>query len=966
VQEQSIVEVEFVPTLLEDAFDPRVLEAGLYRAYSNTPAFPVLWSMTLTGEAVLGGYKYHQGGVVEMLAGVDVVGVAEANPEDEGIKSFQATVVIPHEAFTSIPEEEYGDTTWQQMWWREVIQNAIDAGAKSIDCTIVEQPDGTWLAKCSDDGHGMNVNDILDLFFTLKKTRKHGESSIGGFGEAKKFIALAWLYFSVRSQDAKVYGSGESWPNLNASSGHEMVRGTTIEVVMPADKHTTEAAAIDFITKCYLPGVEFTVNGNRFKAAMKPKQFKKDLPFGSKLYYDKSGTANAALVRANGLYMFTKDLPSDFRGTIFIELSPKRDEFPTPKDLFNATRMDLRYNDLGESVRNFLQKARADVREALRDQEELVRTEYKGLGLFSVDRQQAAMIRDVAGELPEIKKGNTARMTEVRQEDLCKLVEEFYKEAFKKAKGDETKLIGVTDRGIAEILAGIDFSGESHLEAATNQIVWKPDFIIMNDETMRDRFKIDKRFEPQTMSGPVLALAKCWAEIVRLIFVATGTKAQWGVGFVFSTEAMGIYHKQDYESRYICINPFDLETKKLLSIREEKQLSKVFAIAVHECAHYIDGCDYHSEGWRVSVDKLMDAMMRYWPQVKRIASSIKMRRSEEAASEQRAPIADAQVMWLTRGLQQCLVVYPGDEQEKQISRDYLIPIPELGQVHMFLYDDEANEFLSQSATGDYLVKLLELESGFMNQVKVDRRRMEEIARDSYSPVEGKARSWQEHDLIPISLATRKDGLVAMRPSDRQIIRDLKSYDRTMSSLIFVGAQYRGRESEELLDTIIRQSSHPLPFASDDDQVKDMILQGRPVVLAYSANRYADLLNSYHEWRGSADDDTALSRTIANVDIRSYEKVLVDVYFPHGRTDRIKVLVTQSRDTTWYRWTYGLERLEPVEIVIKEPWEIERIMSVLGDEVKRRLESVSSYRDYEMDRDFFERLLEFHLDSFAPI
>ena len=325
-------------------------------------------------------------------------------------------------------------------------------------------------------------------------------------------------------------------------------------------------------------------------------------------------------------------------------------------------------------------------------------------------------------------------------------------------------------------------------------------------------------------------------------------------------------------------------------------------------------------------------------------------------------------MWLTRGRQECLVLHPSEEQEKQISRDYLVPKPSLGSISMFLYDDDAHAFLHQSATGDHLVKLLDGGPGFLNQVKTSRERVDAIAKDAYSPTEGKIRSWVEHRVMPISLAVRKDGLVAMRPADRQIIRDMKSYDRTISSMIFVGAQYQDRESEELLDSIIRESRHPLPFASDDDQVKDMILSGNPMVLAYSADMYVRNLNEYHSWRKETEKEWMLQRTISKGDVTRQEKILVDLYLatPYVNKTQIRVLVTQSRDEVWYRWTYCLESFEPVEITIKNSWEIERLMNALGDKVKERFESSRRLTDYEMDRDFFERLLEFHLDSFAPI
>ncbi|MHC4119767.1 MAG: ATP-binding protein, partial [Planctomycetota bacterium] len=267
--------------VLEDQFDPYELPPGYYTAYSDTAAYPTLWSMVNVGIAHDEGSRYLEGGVIQMMASYDMPPL-ERNPEDDNYE--EAMIVIPHSSFTKVTND-YGN--WRQMWWREVIQNAVDAGATQIDCRIQELEDGTWLASCQDNGEGMSQDTMMNAFFTVGGTEKPAYAH-GGFGEAKKLIALAWIQFSVHSRDVLVQGSGAEFPKLKLYRNAGTVEGTKVEVVMPADKHTTEAAAIEYISRCQLSNVRFFVNGTVVRANLRRGRKKRDLPDGAELFYNKN------------------------------------------------------------------------------------------------------------------------------------------------------------------------------------------------------------------------------------------------------------------------------------------------------------------------------------------------------------------------------------------------------------------------------------------------------------------------------------------------------------------------------------------------------------------------------------------------------------------------------------------------------------------------------------------------------
>jgi hypothetical protein len=608
--------------VLEDPFDPYELPPGYYTAYSDTPAYPTLWAMVNVGMAQDEGARYLKGGVVQRMASFQMPPL-ERNPNDKEFE--EAMVVIPHSSFTKVVND-YGE--WRQMWWREVIQNSIDANATDIDCRVQEQEDGTWLVSCQDNGVGMSYEILMNAFFTVGGTDKP-LGARGGFGEAKKLIALAWVQYRVHTRDILVEGTGAEFPKLRVYRDVENIQGTKVEVVMPADKHTTEAAAIEYISRCQLPGVRFFVNGTPVKANLRRGRKKRDMPMGAELFYNKDVEGiHALLVRSNGLYMFGKDLSSDFEGIIVLEVHPKHKDQggPTVEKLFMSNRMGLQYGNLRDALDRVYTQAEFDIKQALRSPDSLFRKRYEGRGFFTTEtaRNREAVVREAAGPLPEIDGGGGLEMTGDMLRALVEQFMNFETMSVEEAAGDATRLVGVMSAEESEIMLGTQFKGESHLESSIKQMVWQPNFININDETTREGFKLDKKFDPAFMTGPVYALARLWSAFIRFILVKQGSSETWGVGFVFSTEGQGMFYRDDNGEQWVCLNPINLSTGKLMNIRDKNDLRLIFEVAMHECSHLLGGA-YHGDAFVKAFDSVVTEVIQHWNEAKRLAKGIKVR-----------------------------------------------------------------------------------------------------------------------------------------------------------------------------------------------------------------------------------------------------------------------------------------------------------------------------------------------------
>lgn len=166
------------------------------------------------------------------------------------------SVRIGREFFTTALKD-YAD--WQEKWWREALQNAIDAGATEVLCETATQAGGI-LVSVEDNGSGMDLDILLNKFLVLGGSGKSTTpGSVGGFGKAKELLILPWLQWWVHTRNVIVEGSGIDY---EVREGQPWLQGTRLSVLMPLDQTTTVAHALNFIKKCDVPGVRWHVRAS--------------------------------------------------------------------------------------------------------------------------------------------------------------------------------------------------------------------------------------------------------------------------------------------------------------------------------------------------------------------------------------------------------------------------------------------------------------------------------------------------------------------------------------------------------------------------------------------------------------------------------------------------------------------------------------------------------------------------------
>jgi hypothetical protein len=178
------------------------------------------------------------------------------------------------------------------------------------------------------------------------------------------------------------------------------------------------------------------------------------------------------------------------------------------------------------------------------------------------------------------------------------------------------------------------FVGATHIEAAIQQLVWQPDFYVMNDI---EDWKVPKKFFPETMTPRVFKLAKTWVELCRFVMMQLGSEAYFGVGFHFneSTAASALTEKNpktDEEEQWLMVNPFKNFTRReeIWSPAKDADLKWLYAAAIHECTHIADGISYHDESFAAALTLNMARCADGYRKIKQIAGAIRGRGGIEA------------------------------------------------------------------------------------------------------------------------------------------------------------------------------------------------------------------------------------------------------------------------------------------------------------------------------------------------
>ena len=473
---------------------------------------------------------------------------------------------------------------------------------------------------------------------------------------------MPWLAWSLDSLGKRMVGQGGTKPVRDESPFRQ---GTELRVVMAPDLTTHESCAMAYIEKCYLPGVHFTVNGKRHKADLAVGEEIRTFAGGKAvLYHDKSKKPGRLFVRTMGLFMFEMEVVESVRGTLIIELvgasidllSDNRDDL---RDYWLGKEVMKFVNFLSSDVRSALKKKQGIIREKFQGT-----GKFRGASEQALQANVLKHLEEVvpAGKTRRgsvLSKGQTDLIRQVIDqeggggEEVTTTVhgaprggggggaggggggEPQWGQPGAEGTGEprwvpaepgftgETRLgparggggepgeAGIGHTGlnlrafgdlVSAMLDGTLMPGPSAVEAAVKQLVWEPDFLLVNSVP---GYHVPKMFWPEGMSPSMKKLARFWAELCRFVLIQVGSPEPYGIGFIFDHGMLAAYQRDsNTKEHWLLLNPYrnpeDVPTERgkkptkdqLYGIVDDDDLNTLYSLAIHEVTHMADGIYY--------------------------------------------------------------------------------------------------------------------------------------------------------------------------------------------------------------------------------------------------------------------------------------------------------------------------------------------------------------------------------------
>ncbi len=624
---------------LENDFDPNKIAPGLYVTSAATPAYPTCVAMKVAGDAKLVGMAFEEDGsetvAFKILGGGEKKREVASNPRMQTSQRWLQNAVLDYE-------------DWQSKWWRECVQNSADAKARNIRLFTYKNPDGTISAGCEDDGGGMALDILLNRFLVLGGTTKEaGGDTSGGFGKAKEMLLLPWISWMIHTRDAAAVGAGDGYavyvvkdgkwqwhqlpgetePGFPAPTVDAIDRdGTLLTVLMPSEKHTDIANAMAYVEKCWLPKIRFHFQSNApemdrtdLQANLRNGRHIRDVGDKARIYYTKTGNKVSKILcrTREGLWMFSRYLPSEVTGYVVIELLRPSIE------LLTSNRDGFSDYDVRRAMENFTNELAADTSSALTAKKNMITEIYQGERFKArAQREAEANLVMAIGEMAKVQIGKENRYAVTT--DAKKYISDAI-EQDANAQREEGTLYLSSNAVVADAIMDQVFDNRDACEAIAKQVIWKPAFLVRNDI---EDFRVPSKFKPAGMTPSILRLAKVWTEFCRFVLTQLGCRKEWGVGWKFSNDARAALYTHDGEE-WLVLNPFKSNSEEIYNPSVEADRNYLYSLAIHECTHLVNDVSQHNESFSTFMTINMGICAPGARKIKKIVESIPLRGQAE-------------------------------------------------------------------------------------------------------------------------------------------------------------------------------------------------------------------------------------------------------------------------------------------------------------------------------------------------
>jgi hypothetical protein len=456
-------------------------------------------------------------------------------------------------------------TDWRWAWVREIAQNSIDAGSKSLRITI-ETRDGKTIATASNDGPPMSKAVLLDKFLCLGGTTKNFEGTVGGFGIAKTVLCLAHPKYEINTGSHLVVGSGGDY-ELGET---EYLSGTKTTVWFDEDCTTELCSAVfKFASECQWQG-ELRLNGKLLSTNLKKGSRRRDL--GWAVVYTNKTFPGRLIVRVDGMPMFSRYVNHD--RCVVVEVNR------TSGQALTSNRDGLTW-EYRSKLESFVDQISVDKVSALREHPVTTYHHFDGEKHSSSGSE---VIKDLVSAayatMPQVSKPDPEEGTETLAVD---------------------QQVGYSDGpSFAEVANRLE-RGRCGYE-----------FVVKNNTDLN----VPDHFLPWYFSAYSRKLVSVWIKCLLELHELFGHKDSFAVGFILDSDREAEFEVTQEYGRVYYINPAVIVEQQFSKSRSLKKRwlfnnagkYALLAVAAHEFVHGL-GFSPHDEGYANKQTTLMGIAM---------------------------------------------------------------------------------------------------------------------------------------------------------------------------------------------------------------------------------------------------------------------------------------------------------------------------------------------------------------------
>ncbi len=459
---------------------------------------------------------------------------------------------------------------WHEAFVRELVQNAVDAGATRISIDV--DPDtGTVVA--ADNGSGMSARTLTDVFFEVgRSTKSAGDgTAIGGFGRARVILCFAQQSYQIRTGRLLVAGRGGTYEVTEVDG--PPVQGCTFTISLldgAADQIRREARRLlshcDVDAHVLLDGTSVSGTGTPARA----RRLLRDAdgrPWARVYLVPDAG--GYLRVRVRGVQMF--DQPLAGWDDVVVELEPGRS-----RDVLVGSREALTA-PFGDQLATFVQDLASRRSQALRETIRPLALHTPAGGLLTLH----ATSQDPTDDTPRSPGGDAGG---------ARPAEQAMSEAQAERPAASDVLASVSAKVASRTSLGTAVAPPVHTRS-TPTAVGHDTFMFAEDTDPRVSL-LARRWDPARFAATSRRrkLLAAWTEAVSVAVEVLldlrpdlGSVA-FGTGWVFTAETEAMC-RPVHGGHALLLNPVGSGTASTFRLDRPADRWRLLTLALHEVAH---------------------------------------------------------------------------------------------------------------------------------------------------------------------------------------------------------------------------------------------------------------------------------------------------------------------------------------------------------------------------------------------